>query len=410
MAYKISPPKELEGCIDLPSSKSISNRALLIQALGGFTKEAKNLSSCDDTFVMRRALKTEAEVIDVMAAGTSMRFLTAYFSLKEGERTITGSKRMKERPIGVLVDALRELGASITYEEKEGYPPLRIRGKELIGGELTMPGHVSSQFISALLMIGPRLKKGLLLNLEGTIISRPYIDLTLQMISFYGAKAYWLSNRSIRVESGNYNYKPLVVESDWSAASYWYALVALSRKSAIKLLGVTAVSWQGDAMGAELFEQLGVETEYVDGGVRLVRKRPKVALLDTNFIKIPDLAQTFVVACALLSIPFHFTGLQSLKVKETDRLVALQNEMRKLGFLLESDGESTLTWRGGTIDSESTFSIDTYEDHRMAMAFAVASMKIDDFVINNPEVVTKSYPTFWEDLKKVGFLISEVKN
>lgn len=413
MLYQLSAPSEVKATLQLPASKSISNRALIIHALSRGDCTPTHLSDCDDTRVMIQALARTSDVIDILAAGTAMRFLTAYLSVTPGQATLTGTERMQQRPIQILVNALRQLGADIEYARNEGFPPLRICGKELNGGALTLKGDVSSQYISALLMIGPVLKHGLQLQLSGEIISRPYIDLTLQLMKEFGASAHWASESSITVAPQPYQSTPFAVESDWSAASYWYQIVALSGQAEVELEGLFRRSYQGDSRGAEVFARLGVETEYTEQGVRLKRVAPVPALscteqFEEDFIDIPDLAQTFVVTCALLNVPFRFTGLQSLKIKETDRISALQAEMRKLGYVLRDENDSILTWDGERCEPQTIPVIDTYEDHRMAMAFAPAALRYPELRIAEPHVVSKSYPGYWEHLQQAGFNIQTV--
>ena len=403
MRYKLSAPATLHTTIQLPASKSISNRALILHALAQGHIAPSNLSDCDDTRVMIKALDGNPGHIDILAAGTAMRFLTAYLSVTPGTRIITGTERMQQRPIRILVDALRELGAQIEYAGKEGFPPLRITGTELTGEEISLAGNVSSQYISALLMIGPVLKDGLTLHLSGEIISRPYINLTLQLMQDFGAKAAWTSPNSISVAPQLYQSIPFKVESDWSAASYWYQIAALSPKAEIELLGLFRNSYQGDSRGAEVFSRLGITTEFTSQGVKLKKTGKAPERLEEDFVDIPDLAQTFVVTCALLNIPFRFTGLQSLKIKETDRIAALRAELKKLGYVIEEENDSILMWNGERCEPEETPVIETYEDHRMAMAFAPAIIRHPNLLIANPQVVTKSYPGYWEDLKQVGF-------
>lgn len=408
MHYKLSAPSSVKAVIQLPASKSISNRALIINALGNGFFIPKNLSDCDDTRVMIKALTEKNEVIDIMAAGTAMRFLTAYLSVTPGERIITGTERMQQRPIQILVNALRELGADIEYAGVEGFPPLRIKGASLIKNEITLKGNVSSQYISALLMIGPVLTNGLTLHLSGEIISRPYIHLTLQLMKEFGAKASWTTENTITVASHPYTSIPFTVESDWSAASYWYQIAALSKNAEIELIGLFEKSDQGDSKGAAIFARLGVDTIYTERGVRLVKRKIQATQIEENLIEIPDLAQTFVVTCALLNIPFRFTGLQSLKIKETDRIEALKTELKKLGYLLREENGSVLSWDGERCEPEATPEIRTYEDHRMAMAFAPAVIKIPTLQIADPHVVSKSYPKYWQDLIQAGFKVEEV--
>ena len=406
MRYKLSVPSAVKATIQLPASKSISNRALILNALAQGTTPPCNLSDCDDTLVMIKALDGNNETIDIMAAGTAMRFLTAYLSTTPGTHILTGTERMQQRPIQILVNALRELGAQIDYVNKEGYPPLRIHGKELTGNEITLKGNVSSQYISALLMIGPVLKNGLRLHLSGEIISRPYINLTLQLMKDFGGQASWLSENSIEVSPKPYIPVSFMVESDWSAASYWYQIAALSEKAEIELIGLFPNSYQGDSRGAEIFARLGIETEFIHEGVLLKKNGTLPERLDENFIDIPDLAQTFAVTCCLLGIPFRFTGLQSLKIKETDRIAALENELYKLGYILCDEQDSILCWEGERCEPEAEPVINTYEDHRMAMAFAPAAARFPKMRIADPQVVTKSYPSYWENLKQAGFKIS----
>ncbi len=404
---RISAPDKIATSIQLPSSKSICNRALIIWALSKGCKSIDNLSDCDDTRVMVRALENMPDTIDIMAAGTAMRFLTAFLSVTEGEHTITGTERMRQRPIKILVDALRSIGADIEYTENEGFPPLKIKGTRLEGKEITLPGDVSSQYISALMMIGPILKNGLKLKLTGNIISRPYINLTIEIMKEFGGKAEWEKDNVIVIHPQNYKPVPYYVESDWSAASYWYEIAALSEDACIELPGLFEKSFQGDSKVAELFEQLGVKTEYADKHITLSKSRNITERLEYDFVNQPDLAQTFVVTCCMLEIPFRFSGLQSLKIKETDRMAALMNEMKKLGYVISESEGSILEWNGERCESETTPAIDTYEDHRMAMAFAPAALKLKNIRINNPQVVSKSYPGFWNDLTKAGFNIME---
>lgn len=406
MRYQLTAPSEVKATIQLPASKSISNRVLIIHALSGGKESLRNLSDCDDTQVMIKALTENTEPIDILAAGTAMRFLTAYLSATPGTHTITGTQRMQQRPIQILVNALRELGAQIEYAGNEGFPPLHICGTELTGNEITLKGNVSSQYISALLMIGPALKHGLRLHLTGEIISRPYINLTLRLMKDFGAVAAWISDNSIQVEPRPYRSVPFTVESDWSAASYWYQIAALTPEAEIELTGLFRNSYQGDSRGAQLFAKLGVETQYTDRGVRLIKKGALSTRLDENLVDIPDLAQTFVVTCALLDIPFRFTGLQTLKIKETDRIAALKAELAKLGYVLRDENDSILSWDGERCKPQEVPVIKTYEDHRMAMAFAPAAIRYPHMQIAEPQVVSKSYPAYWEDLKKAGFLIS----
>lgn len=416
MQFVVSAPSSLQASIQLPASKSISNRALIIHALSRGNSLPTNLSDCDDTQVMIRALAAAPGAeIDILAAGTAMRFLTAYLSVTPGTHVITGTQRMRQRPIRILVDALRRLGADITYVGEEGFPPLRINGRPLQGAEIELAGNVSSQYISALLMIGAVLPGGLKLKLAGDIVSRPYIDLTLRLMHDFGAHACWLGEDCILVQPDGYRDVPFTVESDWSAASYWYQMVALSGQASaeapipacVQLKGLFAHSYQGDSRGADLFARLGVHTEFTNSGVCLTRQGAPARHLNANLVDIPDLAQTFVVTCCLLDIPFRFTGLQSLKIKETDRIAALQAELRKLGYVLHDEQDSILSWDGERCPAEPSPVIATYEDHRMAMAFAPASLVLPHIRIADPHVVSKSYPGYWDDLRLAGFRVEE---
>lgn len=413
MQYTIQAPSLIGTTINLPASKSICNRALIIQALAGSTMLPANLSDCDDTRVMAGALRDMPEVIDIGAAGTAMRFLTAYLSVGTGTHTLTGTERMRQRPIGVLVDALRQLGAHIEYLGTEGFPPLRVTGRPLAGGALEVAGDVSSQYISALLMIGPMLRQGLTLKLTGDIVSRPYIDLTLWTMTEFGAQVEWSDVDTISVAPVPYRATTYAVENDWSAASYWYEVVALLNKpeARVVLPGLSDGSRQGDSVTRYIGSLMGVKTTFdtlADGSQQVVLASHGCTLprLDYDFVNSPDLVQTFVVACAAKGIPFHFTGLASLKIKETDRIEALKRELRKLGVLLTDRHDSELIWDGERCDPTME-PIDTYQDHRMAMAFAPAALTLGPVTINHPEVVSKSYPHYWDDLRRAGFKITQ---
>ena len=385
--------------IILPASKSISNRALILNALAYSPYDIQNLSDCDDTRVTVKALDSNDTTFDIGAAGTAMRFLTAFLAKTVGEWIITGSERMKNRPIKLLVDALTSLGARIEYVEKEGYPPLLIFGSALMGGEISLNGGVSSQYISALMMIAPYMQNGLKIKLEGKVISVPYIRMTMSMMKEYGVTVTFENNE---IDIKPQLYKPIQykVESDWSAASYWYEILSIAGKGQIFLSGLNANSSQGDSKVAELFEQLGVKTEYQPEGVLITSNTINTDKFEYDFVNQPDLAQTFAVTCCLKNIPFHFKGVQSLKIKETNRIAALINELAKLGYVLFEPFEGELAWAGELCNAAEEISIATYEDHRMAMAFAPAALKIP-IVIEEPEVVSKSYPNFWKDFEKL---------
>ena len=412
--YEIIAPETLSADINLPASKSISNRALIIHALSG-GQLPQNLSDCDDTRAVVNALRDMPETIDVGAAGTAMRFMTAYLAVTEGEHVITGSERMRHRPVGVLVDALRMLGATINYVAEEGYPPLHISGHPLLGGKLEIPGNVSSQFISALLLIGPVMHLGLSLHLTGEIVSRPYIDLTIHVMHGFGAEVDWTSPDTIEVQPRPYSNAPYLIENDWSASSYWYELASLYpiSEANVSMRGLEDSSRQGDSVVKYIFSLLGVKTAFDEPHsgkpttVRLTRHLDSVSQLSYDFLNCPDLAQTVVATSCGLGVTFHFTGLASLRIKETDRLVALQRELRKLGFIIQIINNEELLW-DGSVCEPSMEPIDTYEDHRMAMAIAPLAVKFPGLRINNPEVVTKSYPDFWKDLRKACFTINNI--
>ena len=409
--YKITAPTRLDTTITLPASKSVSNRALIIYALSGGQTLPQNLSDCDDTEVIIDALRDMPEVINIKAAGTAMRFMTAYLSVTEGTHIITGTERMKHRPIGILVDALRQLGAQIEYVNEEGYPPLRITGQKLAGGRLEMAGNVSSQYISAVLMIAPMLTDGLELQMTGELISRPYIDLTLWMMNEFGADAEWTSADTILIKPKPYKSIDYLIENDWSGASYWYEILSLigDNDAEVRLTGLKDGSKQGDSAVRYIFSLLGVKTTFQSTAstkpqtVTIQKSNRCVKRLEYDFVNAPDLAQTFVVTCAAKDIHFHFKGLSTLKIKETDRIEALKTEMRKLGYVIESRNDSELIWNGERCEPTPELGIDTYEDHRMALAFAPFALKTGKIIINNPGVVTKSYPHFWDSLRAAGF-------
>lgn len=407
MNCRVFPPDEmLETQVSLPLSKSISNRALVINALTDGALPLKKVAKCDDTDVMVAALSSDEACVNIGAAGTAMRFLTAYYSSQPGrEIVIDGTERMRHRPIAVLVDALRACGATIEYAGEECYPPLRISGKKLHGGDITLSASVSSQYISAILMIAPTMEQGLRLTLEGDIISRPYIMMTLSMMRQWGVESEFVGN-TITIAPQKYTPVDFEVEADWSAASYWYEIAALSSGD-VSLCGVNSISVQGDSEISKYFEYLGITTHFDDGIVELEPSPDLVPRLNIDLSDQPDLAQTIVVTSCMLGIPFYITGLSTLKIKETDRLEALRTEMLKLGMVLTIERDSELIWDGTRRPIYEFPVIDTYEDHRMAMAFAPVSIFIPGIVINNIEVVSKSYPDYWRHLQDAGFKFQE---
>jgi 3-phosphoshikimate 1-carboxyvinyltransferase len=410
MKYLVSKPnKTLKGSIVLPSSKSIANRALIIHALSYSPYPIENLSDSDDTRVMEQVFNSNSNHFDIGHAGTAMRFLTAFLSQIVGEWTITGSDRMKQRPIGILVDALNKLGAKIEYLEADGFPPLKIYGSHLKGGVLELDGSVSSQYISALLMIAPIIENGLTLRLKNKITSRSYIEMTLKLMEQFGVKHVWKGNE-IRIAEQKYSARPFSVEADWSGASYWYEMAVLADEVDIELIGLTTESLQGDSQIVKWFEQLGIETIATEKGSRLTKNGQALPkFLQLNFIENPDVAQTFAVLCVMKQIPFHFTGLETLKIKETNRIAALQDELAKFGAQLTEPAHGELKWDGTfPLEKQAVPEIETYHDHRMAMAFAPVCQSFGPVVMLDPMVVTKSYPGYWEDLKKVGFVIESL--
>ncbi|MBN1767649.1 MAG: 3-phosphoshikimate 1-carboxyvinyltransferase [Prolixibacteraceae bacterium] len=409
MQYTIQPTtKSLTGEITLPTSKSISNRVLIINALAYSPFTVQNLSNSDDTRVMEQVLNSNTDKFDIGHAGTAMRFLTAFLSKIVGKWEITGSQRMQRRPIKILVDALNKLGAKIEYINNEGYPPLRIWGSNLKGGKLELDGSISSQYISALLMIAPTIEDGLELTLTNHITSASYIDLTLRLMAQFGIEYKWNDN-VITIKKQNYKPIPYTVEADWSGASYWYQMAVLANDTDILLKGLQLDSLQGDCAQAKWFEDFGIVSTQEEHGVRLQKKEIRLPeIYNQNFVENPDIAQTFAVMCVCKGIPFHFSGLETLKIKETDRIHALITELGKMGAELTEPAHGELAWNGNLdeVMFEDTPEIDTYHDHRMALAFAPAALSCNTIKINDPGVVTKSYPGFWDDLKNVGCITS----
>ncbi len=385
MNYKISHPTKVVECeIDLPSSKSISNRLLIIQALCKKHFKITNLSNSEDTIALQKALNSKQNTIDIGAAGTTFRFLTAYLStLKGKEFMLTGSERMKQRPIQKLVTALNDLGATISYTEKEGFPPLSIKGIELTGGKITIDGSVSSQFISALLLIAPSLKSGLTIQLKGIVVSMPYIAMTLKLMQEFGIQYTW-KGEVISIEKQEYIAKKIRVEADWSAASFWFEIAALSANCTIQLNGISPHSLQGDKQVASIFSALGVQSIFKKSAL-ILKKQDTLNFPSTlDLLETPDLYQPLKCTLHAFSLSPEIKGLQTLKNKETDRVFAVDKELKNL---------------------RNSKKIETYKDHRMAMSFSPLCLKYDELTIKNIEVVSKSYPNFWKDLKKAGFKV-----
>ena len=403
MDYRKYPPEEMvDVAIALPLSKSISNRALIINALTPNAVPLKNVAQCNDTDAMVEALSGSAEKVNVGAAGTAMRFLTAFYASKPGAVVeLDGSSRMRQRPIKALVDALKMCGAKIEYLGEEGYPPLHIEGCALEGGTVSLPASISSQYVSALLMVAPLMTQGLTLTLEGEITSRPYILMTLSMMKDWGVECDFDCN-VITVPNSSYKAIDYDVEADWSAASYWYEISALSA-GCVALNGLNKKSIQGDSRLVEFFAKLGVDSEFDDNGLSLMPSPEQMSRVELDLSEQPDIAQTIAVTCCMLRIPFRLTGLATLKIKETDRLIALQNELSKLSFDIEIEQDSQLIWEGAQHPIFEMPQICTYDDHRMAMAFAPAALYMPGLIIKDVEVVAKSYPQYWDHLIEAGF-------
>ncbi len=404
---------DLQAQIAITGSKSETNRLLLLQALFPNITLA-NTSNSDDSEVMMKALvpntqnpEPNTQIIDIHHAGTAMRFLTAYFAVNEGrEVVLTGSPRMKERPIKVLVEALQQLGAQISYENEEGYPPIRIKGKKITANKVNIPANVSSQYISALLLIAPKLENGIEITLVGEITSIPYIKMTLALLNDLNIQTSFEGNTIKVYPKQEVESKVMTVESDWSSASYFFSLAALSNEASISLSSYKETSLQGDSALVDIYAKMGVETHFEENKMTLVKQANfELKTLNLDLNNTPDIAQTIVITCLGLGIGCHLTGLHTLKIKETDRLEALRIEMTKLGANISVTNDSlTLI---ATKDINPNIKIVTYNDHRMAMAFAPLALKVP-IIIENAEVVSKSYPDFWEDLKILGFLIESI--
>jgi len=393
------------GAIQIPGSKSESNRALLINALCSDPGKINNLSSARDTALMGALINSSNVKIDVMDAGTVMRFLTTFFALTNQHKVMTGTARMQERPVKLLVDALRTIGAEIEYQHKEGYPPHKITSFEKqLTNSISIDGSISSQYLSALLMLAPTLEKGLSIKIENGTTSKPYLLMTIELMKHFGVTVE-IEDDIYKVKPSTYTFKEFTVEPDWSSASYWYSIFVLSGADSLELTGYRENSLQGDKALAGLMESFGVKTSFNNKGA-LLTKLPLHLPTSINFINNPDLAQTFAVVCAALEHNCVFTGLHTLKIKETDRVLAIKQELQKFGadFIEKDDQWTVVPPKGNWKEAEVT--INTYHDHRMAMAFAPLACVMPSVTIERPEVVNKSYPSFWSDLEKVGFTIN----
>ncbi|WP_026464007.1 3-phosphoshikimate 1-carboxyvinyltransferase [Adhaeribacter aquaticus] len=396
----------LNGTVTLPASKSESNRALIIEALSGAGSKLENLSEANDTQVITRLLNQATGELNAEDAGTVMRFMTAYLAVTGKQSTITGTPRMLQRPIGILVDALRQLGAQIDYLGQEGYPPLAFRGidnNKDYPATLQVRGDISSQYISALLMVAPLFPNGLTLELTGKVGSRPYIQMTLALMNHFGAQSTFEGN-IIQVPAQQYGKAIYTIESDWSGASYWYSMVALAKDAQVELKGLRQHSFQGDAVIAQIMQNIGVQTTFKGDGVVLT-KTQKIQNFAFDFSDCPDLAQTIAVICAVKGVEANMSGLESLRIKETDRIAAIQNELQKIGGDFEDVGEGVFRVKPANPIQETPI-FHTYEDHRMAMAFAPLGL-LHPVVIDEPHVVRKSYPRYWENLTAMGFTLEE---
>jgi 3-phosphoshikimate 1-carboxyvinyltransferase len=386
--------KSVKGNIHLPPSKSIYNRVLIIRALCGADFHISPVATANDSVLLQKLLKSTDSIINAEDAGTAFRFLTAFLSQKSREYFLTGTDRMRQRPIGILVEALRKLGADISYVEKDGYPPLRIHGKKLTAREIEIDGSVSSQFISALLMIAPTIQGGIQLNIQGEISSKPYIDMTLRLMKEFGVNSEWNGSR-ILVKEQRYRPKDFIVEADWSAASYWYEMAALSEEADISLIGLKKDSIQGDVVIADIMTRFGVQTDYVGDRIRIWKKSQSLPkLFSYDFKSCPDLFQTMAATCAALNIQTDIRGVENVRIKETDRIEAIETELKKIRDSSTAE-----------INPFSPIKFQTRNDHRMAMCLAPLALKFGEVEIENPEVVSKSYPGFWNDLEKAGFVV-----
>ena len=403
---KLSFDKFKDSTIYLNSSKSESNRLLIIKALSEKEITIKNLSKANDSVLLKNLLESENLVVwDAQDAGTSFRFLTSFLAIKKEHVVLSGTERMKQRPVKVLVDALNKIGAEILYLENEGFPPIYVKGKiNQVKNKLDIPGDISSQYISSLLLIAPLLEKGIEINIEEPFYSRPYVNMTLNLMNSFGIKSAVKGNK-ISIKNQEFSSGSYIVEPDWSAASYWYSILSISDNiNNLTLQGLKKKSNQGDSVISELMKSFGVNTQYKEDGIVLTKIKLDTEEIELDFRDCPDLAQTILVVAAYHKIKLKVSGVESLKIKETDRLLAMKNELKKIGCDFYEEGNYwILEKRRREIDDE--LLIDTYKDHRMAMAFAPLASK-KSMIINDPDVVVKSYPTYWEDLKKVGFIIT----
>lgn len=408
------PDNCLKGSLLLPASKSISNRLLMIQALSGKEYTINNLSEAGDTLLLQRLLETipggpgrkKVVELDAANAGTVLRFLTAFLSLKPGKWVLTGSERMKQRPVGILVDALKHLGAAIEFLAKPGYPPLLISGGGITGRELSIDSGTSSQFITALLLIAPYLPKGLILHLKGKTVSSPYVDMTIRLMQLFGSKVKQSKTR-VHVRPGTYEARDYTVESDWSAAAFWYEAAVFADEVDLELLGLQFESLQGDSILPVIYQNFGIRTEFTQHGIRLTKVDKRIDGFYFDFTDYPDIAQAVIATCAGIGIRGRFEGLQSLQIKETDRLQAMKSEIEKIGvrvtFSRDHDAITALEITPAKPKFADSLTFESWGDHRTVMSLVPFAFKADSLKIRNPEVVEKSYPQFWEHMKSLGF-------
>lgn len=408
MKYKITKrDKKLVGTVTLEGSKSITNRVIIIKALCHDFFEINNFSISEDSETLVELLNSTERVLDARDGGTTFRFLTAFLAVHEGDVILTGSERLQKRPVGPLVDALRSLGAEIDYTGEEGYPPLRINGKRLQGNRIEIDAAVSSQFVSALLLIAPLLKDGLIIRMKGEIVSRPYIQMTLNVMKHFGIHHEWTQS-VISIPHQEYVGRKYNVEGDWSAASYYYSMAALADEVDLKIMGLNRFSYQGDCAIAGLMSQFGVTTTHIEGGIHLTKNEQTIKSVEVDFRDYPDLAQSMLVCAAGKGVAVKARGMETLEIKETNRIDALDKELQKIGLKLIPLGA---TWNLGTRTNAQpveALEIETYKDHRMAMAFTPLAIPFGEIIIDDPAVVTKSYAGFWEDVVSLGFEVEKV--
>jgi len=403
MKYRVrKTDKNLIGEIRLSGSKSLTNRVLIIKALCKGDFKLKNYSTSDDSNTLYSLINSKEKVLNAKDGGTTFRFLAAYLSIHEGELILTGSDRLIDRPIGPLIEALVSIGADIQYLGKTNYPPILITGKNLKGNKVSISSDMSSQFISALLLIAPRLKKGLIIKLMGDVVSRPYIAMTLSVMKHFGISYEWSQN-IISIPHQDYTSRDFKVEADWSAASYYYEMAAFSDNVDLKLFGLHKLSAQGDCIIADIMKTFGVSTTFIDGGIHLTKNSKQNESFNYDFTDCPDLAQTLLATCAGLNVPAEITGITNLQVKETNRIKAMQNELKKLDVSFTKDSDNWKLNPASEKPKGNDIVFDTYKDHRMAMCLTSLAIPFGEVIIDDPLTVTKSYPEFWDDIKKIGF-------